>query len=132
VRSTVVSKLVGKTAAGTKVYNTRIIPNRVANLPSISVYTGAAQSEGRDHVDPGFVKTMEIKIEVSVAAANSYADTLDDIIYAVKDELFTDETWYQSFEFVQGYSEDYTYEMDGEMPIAMGTLTIVVQLVELQ
>lgn len=132
IRSSVITKLTGATDAGTKVFNTRIIPNRVANLPSISVYTSAAQAEELDHVDPGFRRTLEIQVECSVAAVNNYADALDDIIYQAKTALFTDNTWYDQFEVVQSYTENYTYEMEGEMPIAIGILTIAVQVVELQ
>lgn len=132
IRQSVVTQLVGATAAGNNVFNTRIIPNRTANLPSISVYTGAAQAEELDHVDPGFRRTIEIQVECAVAAANNYADTLDDIVYAAKQALFTDNSWYDQFEVVQGYTENYTYEMEGEMPIALGILTIAVQVVELQ
>jgi hypothetical protein len=132
IRQSVVTRLTGTTLAGTKVFNTRVIPNLVANLPAIAVYTAAAQSEGRDHVNPGFVKVLDIEIAVTVAQSENSADVLDDIIYAVKTELLEDPSWYGQFENVFGYVENYSYETEGETPIATGTLTITVELVELQ
>jgi hypothetical protein len=118
--------------ANTKIHDSKVTPHLYGNLPAIGVYTLGSASEGVNHITPGFVKTLDISIEVAVAGNSAtYMDTTDDIIYNIKKALFGNTTWTGQFENVNGYREEHTLEDGGETPVSLTTLTIVAELVEL-
>ena len=117
--------------ANSKIYNSKVTPHLFGNLPVIGVYVTGAAVEGMNHVTPGFVKTLDITVEVAVAGNSAtYMDTTDDVIYAVKKALFANSAWYGQFENVAGYREETNLDDAGETPIALSTLTITCEIVE--
>lgn len=118
--------------ANSKIHNSKVTPHLFGNLPAVGVYTLGSASEGVNHITPGFVKTLDISIEVAVAGNSAtYMDTTDDIIYCIKKALFGNTSWAGQFENVNGYREEHTLEDAGETPVSLTTLTIVCELVEL-
>lgn len=119
--------------AASKVHDSKVTPHMFGNLPAVGVYITSSSAEGRDHMDPGFLRSLDINIEVAVSGNNaSYANTMDDLIYEIKEALFSRSNWQDQFENVAGYNETVTLEEGGEQPIALGTLVITCELVELQ
>lgn len=117
--------------ANSKIFNSKVTPHLFGNLPAIGVYITGASSSGVNHVTPGFVKTLDITVEIAVSGNTStYANTSDDIIYAVKKALFANTTWYGQFENVAGYREETILDDAGETPVALSTLTITAEIVE--
>ena len=117
--------------ANSKIHNSKVTPHLFGNLPAIGVYTLGSASEGVNHITPGFVKTLDISIEVAVAGNSAaYMDTTDDIIFAIKGALFGNTSWSGQFENVSGYREETNLDDGGETPVALSTLTITAELVE--
>lgn len=130
IRNDVVTRLTGNTQAGTRVFNSKVTPNMVKNLPAICVYT---PQQSLDSVDPrelGGLRTIELQIEVLVASSTSWADTLDDIMFEVKNVLYGSATFVDQFENISGYTEQHTLTDDGEQPIGVGILTINLEAFE--
>lgn len=118
--------------ANSKIHNSKVTPHLYGNLPAIGVYTMGSASEGVNHITPGFVKTLEISIEVAVAGNSAtYMDTTDDIIFAVKGALFSNTSWSGQFENVNGYREEIALDDAAETPVSLTTLTITAEIVEL-
>lgn len=130
LRNAVVSRLTGNTAAGTNVFNSKVTPNLFTNLPAICVYTPNQAAASLDHRNPAFQRIVDIQIEVNVAHATTWSDTMDDIMFDIKTLLFEDSTFVELFEDINGYSETHSVEDVGEQPMALGQLTIEVTLVE--
>ena len=117
--------------ANSKIHNSKVTPHMFGNLPAIGVYTLGTASEGVNHVTPGFVKTLDISIEVAVSGNSAtYMDTTDDIIFAIKKALFANTSWSGQFENVSGYREEITIDDAAETPVALSTLTITAEIVE--
>jgi hypothetical protein len=130
IRNDVVDKLKGKTVAGQRVYNSKVTPNMVKNLPAILVYTPSLSFESRDHREYGGLLTIELQIEILVSSATAWADTVDDIIYDIKQELYGDKEFLDKFTNIAGYTEQHTLSDDGEQPIGIGTITFNLELFE--
>ena len=119
--------------ANSKIHNAKVTPHLYGNLPAIGVYTTSSASAGVNHITPGFVRTLDIVLEVAVAGNSAtYMDTTDDVIFAIKNALFANTTWSGQFESVAGYSETFAIDDAGESPIALSTLTITCEIVEPQ
>lgn len=117
--------------ANSKIHNSKVTPHMFGNLPAVGVYTVGAASEGVNHITPGFVKTLDISIEVAVSGNSAtYMDTTDDIIFAIKGALFGNTSWSGQFENVSGYREETNLDDAGETPVSLTTLTITCELVE--
>lgn len=117
--------------AATKIYNSKVTPHLFGNLPAIGIFTNSTATQGVNHVVPGFVKTLDINVEIAVSGVTSvYMDTADNIIHAVKNALFANTTWHGQFENVAGYTEETILDDQGEQPISLTTLTISCEIVE--
>ena len=117
--------------AASKIYNSKVTPNLFGNLPVVGIFTTSSATQGVNHVVPGFVKTIDINVEVAVSGAlSSYANTADDIVHAVKNALFANTTWHGQFEAVGSYQEETILDDQGEKPVSLTTLTISCELLE--
>lgn len=132
IRDGIVTRLTGETAAGTEVYSARILPHKVDTLPAINVYTPSVLAQTVGKVTPAFNRTIDIAIDVVVADSTLWQDIVDDILLDIKTTLFTDETWASQFAIISGYTEEHNLDDQGEKPVAMGTLTITVEIVEFE
>lgn len=130
IRDGIVSRLTGQTTAGSNVNSSRALPYKVTNLPAISVFTSSMNAESISVVTPAFKRTVDIGIEVIAAANTDWQDVVDDILFTSKTILFTDATWTGQFQSIAGYTEEHDLDDSGEKPIAIGTLTISVEIVE--
>ncbi len=102
------------------------------DLPAISVYTPTVSAETVSVLTPAFKRTIDIVIEVVVADSTLWQDIVDDILFDVKTKLFTDSTWTGQFASIAAYTEEHDLDDQGEKPIAIGTLTISLVIVEIE
>lgn len=121
IRDAAVALLTGETAAGARVYKTRIEPVLGADLPAISVYTDSetvAPSSGLT-APQELTRTVELAVEGWVTAATTDAldDALDDLCLeietAMDQDLNLDETAYSSLLA----STESAWKLDGRVPI---------------
>lgn len=133
IRQAVVSRLTGQTAAGSKVYNGRAIPNLLNDLPVITVYTPTVSAQqitpNRTGVPMTFNRTVNLEIQAAVVGSANAADELDDIMTVVKSTLFEDQTWRDLYTNIASYDESSEVNDDGSKVTAFGTLTIELELV---
>lgn len=100
IREAVVAALTGTapdyaTAAGARVYETRVIPLQKVNLPALAVYTL------RDTVDPAsrntsareLRRTLEVVVEGFVKMAADVDDEIDDLSLEIERAMHADETF---------------------------------------
>ena len=130
IRNDVVARLTGNTGAGNRVFNSKVTPNMMKNLPAICVYTPSQQLTSIDPRELGGLRSIELQIEVLVASSTSWADTVDDIIYEVKNILSGSADFLDQFENIAGYTEQHTISDEGEQPVGIGILTINLELFE--
>lgn len=87
IRDAIVARLTGETAAGTRVFTSRIAPIRVAQLPAISVYTDS------ETVDAASLKTFPRELTRTVTVAIEgwvrVTDGVDDALDALALEIET-------------------------------------------
>lgn len=101
IRNAVVTALTGSTVAGGNVFPTRFLPNRLANLPALAVYTID------ETVDPGsldntqgtsreFTRNMRLMVEGVIRAsgtADNPDNALDDFAVQIERALNVDDTF---------------------------------------
>ena len=90
IRDNVITTLTGLTTTGSRVFNTRILPNLESNLPCLNVYT---ISESSEEIDFLYIQ-RDLTLAVDGYAKNSSTieDALDTIAQEVEDALGTDVT----------------------------------------
>ena len=131
IRQEAVTRIVAaNTAAGSKVYNSKITPHLLGDLPAVSVYTSAGSAEQIASNNPYFIRTVDLQVEVHVAATITASDTMDDIVNDIKNALFGDSTWLALYTNVEGYTEQYVFDFDGEKPLAQAIITIGIEINE--
>lgn len=93
IRDAAVTALAGATAAGARVYKTRLAPIRQAELPAISVYTE------EESVTPESLKTspreltrsVTLAVEAWVRATDNVDDALDDLALEIETAMDADQ-----------------------------------------
>lgn len=130
IRSDIVTRLTGNTDAGSRVYSGRILPQKASALPAINVWIPDRAGENRDPDGSAYVTEYRVQIEVLVSLS-TFADDIDDILYQIKNTLFTDSAFYSQYEDVGGYSESITFNAEGEKPTATATLIFDITSVEI-
>lgn len=130
IRQSVVDRLLNNTAAGANVFNSKVTPAMAKNLPAVMVYTPNQRAESFDPREHGVRRDLDIQIEVLAKGTTNWADAVDDIMFEIKMVLLTDPTWREQFVSVAGYTELQELSSEGEEPIAMGVLTIQVEIFE--
>jgi hypothetical protein len=94
IREAAKAALVGKTGAGARVYETRVVPFKRLELPAIAVYTL------EENVDPAsrstapreLKRTVDLAIEAAVKQGENIDDALDAIALEIERALHADET----------------------------------------
>lgn len=124
-RDMVRRKLVNKTAAAYRIYDSLPFQTSNDDCPCILIYTPQdnAQSAAR-HV-PLFNASLTISIEVRVAESfKTSAVTLDSICEAVEDTLLGDQEFLGLFESIASVNTQCAYEDGGDMPLSIAIITI--------
>ena len=95
IRHAVATLLRGaNTAAGARVFTTRVDPYRRPELPALAVYTLDESSEVIEGSSPRELKrTLQLAVEAEVAMAKNVDDVLDDLALQIELALHQDPTW---------------------------------------
>lgn len=123
IRNATVTKLTGKTSAGSNVLNSKVTPSSFDKTPVIIVYTDSVQAINKSN-KPAFYATIQLQIDVVVAAINNWADTADSIVGQVINTLMKDSEWVSQFTEIESYQVSYNYVSDGQKPLCTAEITI--------
>lgn len=124
IKTWVVSRLTGQTAAGTRVYNSRVDNGGDETvLPAINVYIS---DEAVDYVQAdspwlGAVKATLV-IELVVAAVDTYAADLENLWEAVYNRL-PQQAPGNGFDRLVYESSSFDYSAEGQKPLAVAKMT---------
>lgn len=115
------------TAAGSRVYETRILPFRRTTLPALAVYTLV---ESVDEADKGapreLVRNLQLAIEGSVEAGENVDDELDSLALQVETAMHADDSLGGTAEDAVLESTEVTVVEDGSKPVGVVRLVYAV------
>jgi hypothetical protein len=129
IRNSTVSKLIGNTQAGSNIVNSRVTPTTLNTTPVVIVYTDSVQSVNQSN-KPAFYSTIQLQIDVVVAASTNWADTADTIVGEIINTLMTDSDWVAQFTAIESYQVQYNYINDAQKPLCTAEITITAGLFE--
>lgn len=127
IRDYFASQLSGETAAGTRVFASRIYPIATDKLPAVLVYASTEESEetafSKSRVQD---RTVGVVVEGYVKAKTTFDDDLDNLARQVEETILDDPS-------LGGLAKDTTlatteaeYSGDGETPV--GTIRLTFQV----
>jgi|TARA_B110000908_G_C10255501_1_gene455171 hypothetical protein len=128
IRDNVIATLTGLSLTGSNVFKSKSYPLTGDKLPSIGVFTQGQESDYSTVGSPRSIQhTLNMSIEIYVKGSTGYDDTLDLISEQVEEALYADlERGSYAFDTqVTGF--DSSFSVDGEKPIAVGTLSIMIR-----
>ena len=84
IRDAVVAQLKGtaptyRTAAGARVFKTRMVPIRTAELPALNVYVDSETVDTKSSAPVELTRTVVVAVEGWVSASDDVDDALDDL-----------------------------------------------------
>ncbi len=121
IRKATVEKL---KALNVPVFDSKVTPNFLNNLPAICVYTANFNGQGQ-LISPTFNWNLDLQIDVLVSAAETtYADQAEDLVKGVIDTLMSSTDWTALFDDVENVSCDYRYTSDGQKPVVTAEIKI--------
>lgn len=106
------------------VYNSKILPTQIKDLPSAVVFIGGqslTKPEGRLNALLNSI-TLHIVVVVS-GGSDTWADNADDAVESVIDALTSSKSWGAQWNNLAGYSVDYAMEAEGERLLGMAKIT---------
>lgn len=92
IREAIKATLLGKTVAGSRVYETRLVPWRTQELPAISVYAGDESSDDRDTAPRELERTVDMTIDAALFADADVDDALDAFALEIERAMHADPT----------------------------------------
>ncbi len=92
IRDAVVAALTGQTAAGSKVYPTRVRPLAEGGLPCILVYAGSESVEIYQESPREYERLLTLSVEALAKADDGLDDVLDALALQIEHELMQDHT----------------------------------------
>ena len=128
IRDNVVTTLTGLTTTGSNVFKSKSYPLTSGQLPSLGIFTKSAESDYPTVGSPRSIQhTLNMSVEIYVKGSTGYDDTLDLISEQVEAALYTDlkRGTYALDTQVTGF--DSSFSVEGEQPIAVGTLSIMIR-----
>jgi hypothetical protein len=92
IREAVRTALLGATAAGSRVYETRVVPNRLTELPALAVYTlqDTVDQEESNTSPRELRRELDLVIEGWVAAGTNADDAMDALALEVETAMHAD------------------------------------------
>jgi len=93
IREAVATRLVCKTTAGARVFETRVIPFRRLELPALAVYALSESSEDQQSAPRELKRTLSLIIEAAVKSGDNVDDAMDMIALEVERAMHADETF---------------------------------------
>jgi hypothetical protein len=93
IREAVAARLVCKTSAGDRVFETRVVPFRRLELPAIAVYALSESSEDQQSAPRELKRTLSLTIDAAVKSGDNVDDAMDAIALEVERAMHADETF---------------------------------------
>jgi len=116
VRDDTVTRLIGKTDAGARVFPSRTVPLKEVALPAICIFT--TREEGRnDGVGvPVLKRTLQLAVQAFASAATDEAleEAADTLAEQITDTLLTDPAWVAQFEKVVSVDTQIALNAEGD------------------
>lgn len=109
---------------GVTVYNSKVTPQMVTNLPSVAVYVESLDGSKAANNVKAMLETVTLQIVVLVTGESTWADSADNIVQSILQSLFTSSTWTANFNSVSGYSINYDHGSNGQKPIGSAQISI--------
>jgi hypothetical protein len=125
IREAIKAALLSQTAAGIRVYETRKVPAKRLELPSIAIYTlqESINPDSKNRAPRELTRNVSVAIGAAVKEGENVDDAMDDIALEIERVMHADET----FGGVCGDSILSETEMDvseiGDQPIGIVILT---------
>ena len=111
------------------VYQTRIDPFKLKNLPAIEVVVNSIKEEQKSH-DWIYDVNAGLEISVFLEAKNNYAEVLDSVVAEVKLALFEDDDYLADVEFLPVINNEFAYISAGDINVACARLSITASYVD--
>lgn len=94
IREAAKAALLGKTAAGDRVYETRVLPLRRIDLPAISIYTmeETVEPESRTTAPRELKRTVQLNIHAFVEEGDNVDDAMDALAMQIERAIHADDT----------------------------------------
>jgi hypothetical protein len=125
--------IAANTAAGAKVYETRLIPWREVELPAIALYTMNETIDEANCTVDYLRRTLQLEIVAAARATDNVDDTLDSLALQIETAMIFDAATGSTHETLSGLCKDVllseteiAIEIDGNKPIGMVKLTFTV------
>lgn len=91
IRYAITSALMGETAAGARVYPTRVLPYQIRLLPVIAVYVLDEDSDAQSTAPRELFRSLKVRIECLVAPGPNVDDSIDDLAEEVEAAMNADQ-----------------------------------------
>ena len=128
LRERAAATLTGLTTTGSRVYQSRIYPLGAANLPGLLIYTKSEASEPETIGSARTVlRNLSLVVDGYVKAVSNFDDLVDTISAEVETALGNDVTLNSLAKNTYLESTDIEYDGEGDQPVAVVSLTYVVQ-----
>lgn len=101
IREGIAAQLAGKTAAETRVYETRMVPFHRLTLPAIAVYSTEESSDDQQTAPRGYKRALTVTVEAAVKGSGNVDDAMDAIALEIEGAVEADRT-------VAGAADDLT------------------------
>lgn len=112
------------TAAGVRVFASRVTPYGHKELPALAVYTLSDRGTSGDAAQvPEFATVTTLTVEARVAHEEGWDDALDALCEQVEGALLEDAAFVAQFDKVAAFNTSVTFEDGGEHPLALAVMT---------
>ena len=118
MREAVIARLAGPgptypTAAGARVFKTRLSPIRGLELPALNVYTDDETSDAKNSAPVELVRTVPVVIEGWVALTSGVDDALDALALQIETAMDSDSSFGDTVESTLTLTQ-FGYKLEGE------------------
>jgi len=121
-------KLLAAGLAGGNVYNSKVTPNLIRNLPAVMVQNDKMAAKNIGNSKPVFTNDVQLQVICVVSMSDTWANDADALVQGVLDTLMTDVTWLALWNNIEGFTGDYIAVTDLQYPVGIATLTIMGRL----
>ena len=134
VRSQIRDQIASNVSTGTtlvagRVYTTRVYPLTSANMPAITVYTGAESSALQTIGARTLMRNLDLAVDIYVRATANTDDDVDAIAVQIEESIANDFTVNGLAKSVILTGTDMDFSGDGEQPIGIARLTFSVSYI---
>lgn len=117
------------TLVSQRVYTTRVYPLTAANLPAITVYTGAETSALQTMGNRTMMRNLDVAVDIYVRATETTDDNVDAIAVQIEEAVANDFTVDGLAKSVVLTGTDIDFNAEAEQPIGIARLTFSVSYI---